>query len=77
MTAVTIREVPEPILEGLKRKASQSGKSLQSFLLEVLSREAKTASVAEVMESLELDAHVSLSTSDILDAVAGGRERRW
>ena len=77
MTAITIRDVPGPILENLKQKAAQSGKSLQSFLLDVISREAKTVPVAELMEQLEREAHVTLSTDEILDAVAGGRERRW
>lgn len=65
------------MLETLKRKAARSGKSLQSFLLDVIAREAKTESIAEVMERLGREAHTTLSTSEILDAVAGGRERRW
>jgi uncharacterized protein (DUF1778 family) len=77
MPAITIRDVPEPDLLNLKRKAAAAGKSLQTFLLDVISREAKTATLAEVMDRMERQASAELSTSDILEAIDGARERRW
>lgn len=77
MTAITIRDVPESALRGLKRKAAEKGKSLQAYLLDLVTRDGNTPSLAEMMERLDREADATLSTSDILEAIDGGRERRW
>jgi len=77
MSAITIRDVPESTLRSLKRKAAGRGKSLQAYLLDLVTRDGATPSLAEMMERLDREADVALSTSDILDAIEGGRERRW
>ncbi|MCX4753815.1 FitA-like ribbon-helix-helix domain-containing protein [Kitasatospora purpeofusca] len=76
MTAITIREVPDSILETLKVKAAQSGKSLQAYLLDLVAREAATPTLAEMMTRLDRETRAEVSTSDILSAIDEGRERR-
>ncbi|MCX4747482.1 antitoxin [Kitasatospora sp. NBC_01287] len=76
MTAITIREVPDPILETLKLKAAKAGKSLQAYLLDLVTREAATPTLAEMMARLDRETRADVSTSDILAAIDDGRERR-
>ncbi|MGW4895632.1 FitA-like ribbon-helix-helix domain-containing protein [Kitasatospora sp. NPDC004240] len=76
MTAITIREVPDPILETLKLKAAQAGKSLQAYLLDLVTREAAVPTLAEMMARLDRETRTDVSTSDILAAIDDGRERR-
>ncbi|MFF2121164.1 FitA-like ribbon-helix-helix domain-containing protein [Kitasatospora sp. NPDC001119] len=76
MTAITIREVPDPVLDTLKLKAAQAGKSLQAYLLDLVTREAATPSLAEMMTRLDREARTEISTADILSAIDEGRERR-
>jgi len=76
MTAITIRDVPDPTLEALKLKAAQSGRSLQAYLLDLVNRDASTPSLAEMMARLDRETHSEIATADILDAIDGARERR-
>ncbi|WP_395294944.1 antitoxin [Kitasatospora hibisci] len=76
MTAITIREVPDPVLETLKLKAAQAGKSLQAYLLDLVTREAAVPTLAEMMARLDRETRTDVSTSDILAAIDDGRERR-
>ncbi|WP_030055416.1 MULTISPECIES: FitA-like ribbon-helix-helix domain-containing protein [Streptomyces] len=76
MTAITIRDVPDPILDNLKLKAAQAGKSLQSYLLDLFTREAATPSLADMMTRLDRETRADVSTADILSAIDDGRERR-
>ncbi|MEU8517792.1 antitoxin [Kitasatospora sp. NPDC048722] len=76
MTAITIREVPDSILETLKIKAAQGGKSLQAYLLDLVTREAATPTLAEMMSRLDRETRSEVSTADILSAIDEGRERR-
>jgi hypothetical protein len=76
MTAVTIRDVPEPVLQGLKRKAAHSGKSLQAYLLDLVTRDGTTPSLAEMMERLDRETTADISTADILSAIDEGRAGR-
>ncbi|WP_322756085.1 FitA-like ribbon-helix-helix domain-containing protein [Frankia sp. Cas3] len=75
MTAITIRDVPDPALETLKLKAAQSGRSLQAYLLDLVTRDARTPTLAEMMARLDRETHAELATSDILAAIDEGRER--
>jgi len=76
MTAITIRDVPDPTLEALKLKAAQAGRSLQSYLLDLVTRDASTPSLAEMMARLDRETYSEIATADILDAIDGARERR-
>ncbi|MEC3996154.1 antitoxin [Actinacidiphila sp. DG2A-62] len=76
MTAITIRDVPDDTVNALKVRAAQAGKSLQAYALELLSREAAKPTLAEMAARLERETRTALSTTDILDAIEDGRERR-
>jgi hypothetical protein len=76
MTAITIRDVPEPVLQGIKRKAAQSGKSLQAYLLDLVTRDQAKPTIAEMMERLDREASARISVADVLDAIDEGRRGR-
>ncbi|KJE22227.1 hypothetical protein FF36_03490 [Frankia torreyi] len=75
MAAITIRDVSDPTLEALKLKAAQTGRSLQAYLLDLVTRDARTPSLADMAARLDRETHVDLATSDILAAIDEGRER--
>ncbi|WP_045878175.1 hypothetical protein [Pseudofrankia sp. DC12] len=75
MTAITIRDVPDPALEALKLKAAQTGRSLQAYLLDLVTRDARTPTLADMMARLDRETRTELATSDILAAIDEGRER--
>lgn len=76
MTAITIRDVPEPVVRNLKQKASDAGKSLQAYLLDLLTFDGSKPSMAQLMDRLEREAVTRVSVSDVLDAIDAARERR-
>lgn len=76
MTAITIRDVPDDTVNALKVRAAQAGKSLQAYALDLLSREAAKPTLAEMATRLERETRTELSTTDILDAIENGRDRR-
>lgn len=76
MTAITIRDVPDDTVNVLKVRAAQAGKSLQAYALDLLSREAAKPTLAEMATRLERETRTELDTTDILDAVEDGRNRR-
>ncbi len=76
MTAITIRDVSDPTLEALKLKAARTGRSLQAYLLDLVTRDARTTSLADMVARLDRETHADLATSDILAAIDEGRERR-
>jgi plasmid stability protein len=75
MTAITIRDVPDLTLEALKLKAARTGRSLQAYLLDLVTRDARTPTMAEMMARLDRETRAELATSDILAAIDEGRER--
>ena len=76
MPAITIRDVPDDTVNALKVRAAQAGKSLQAYALDLLSREAAKRTLAEMATRLERETRTELSTTDILDAIEDGRNRR-
>jgi plasmid stability protein len=76
MTAITIRDVPDDTVNVLKVRAAQAGKSLQAYALDLLSREAAKPTLAEMATRLERETRTELDTTDILDAIEDGRDRR-
>ncbi|WP_250291996.1 FitA-like ribbon-helix-helix domain-containing protein [Frankia sp. CiP1_Cm_nod1] len=76
MTAITIRDVSESTLEALKIKAAKGGRSLQTYLLDLVTRDARTPSLADMMTRLDRETRSDVSTSDILAAIDDGRQRR-
>ncbi|MFI6345303.1 FitA-like ribbon-helix-helix domain-containing protein [Streptomyces sp. NPDC050560] len=76
MTAITIRDVPDDTVNALKVRAAQAGKSLQAYALDLLAREAAKPTLVEMATRLERETRTELSTTDILDAIEDGRNRR-
>jgi plasmid stability protein len=76
MTAITIRDVPDDTVNALKVRAAQAGKSLQAYALELLSREAAKPTLAEMATRMERETRTELDTTDILNALEDGRDRR-
>ena len=76
MTALTIRDVPDDQLQVLKVRATQAGKSLQAYFLDLIARETAKPTMAEMMERLSREATADVSTADILAAIDEGRAGR-
>ena len=76
MTAITIRDVPEDTVNALKVRAAQASKSLQAYALDLLAREAAKPTLAEMATRLERETRTELTTTEILDAIEDGRDRR-
>lgn len=54
MTSIVIRDVPDDVLDALKERAAKAGKSLQAYVLELLTREATTPTNAELSDGIRL-----------------------
>ncbi|UGY93061.1 FitA-like ribbon-helix-helix domain-containing protein [Streptomyces gobiensis] len=76
MTSMTIRNIPDDILQSLKVRATQSGKSLQAYAIELFAREVSKPTLADMAARMEREASAELSTEDVLKAIEDGRERR-
>lgn len=69
-----IRDVPDELRRVLKARAAARGQSLNSFLLEVLSREMSRPSVADVLERAAR--RTERSTGSAVEAIREAREER-
>jgi antitoxin FitA len=73
---VQIRGVPDEVRRVLKTRAAARGTSLNSYLLEVLSREAARPTVAEVLDRAARRAErASDSAVQVLDEARAEREQ--
>lgn len=63
-----IRNVPEPARHALKARAAARGESLNAYLLTVLTREAATPTVAEVLDRAA--SRTESATGSAVDVVA-------
>ena len=54
MRAIHIRDVPEPVLNALKRRARANRRSMQQELLQILTQASERAPPPEPLEPLEL-----------------------
>ncbi|MCO5314566.1 MAG: hypothetical protein M9938_00150 [Solirubrobacterales bacterium] len=78
---VQIRNVPDEARQVLKARAASRGKSLNSYMLELIEREVARPTVAEVFErAAARSEHASASATGIIrserDARGGGLTRR-
>lgn len=76
MTDVTIRRVPDSALTTLKARAALSGKSLQAYLWDLITREAARPTLAEVTSRARAEASASLGADDVLGAIDEARRGR-
>ncbi len=72
-----IRNVPDDTRRALKVRAAASGTSLNTFLLELLSREVARPTVAEVLErAARRSERAEASAVDLIAAGRGDRDER-
>lgn len=80
MVAVQIRDVPDEVRDLLAREAEQRGKSLQSFLLEILEREARSVrNRAFVMDFVAIRGtgrEISIDVPELISQERDAREAR-
>lgn len=80
MVAVQIRDVPDEVRDVLAREAEQRGKSLQSFLLEILEREARSVrNRAFVMDFVAIRGtgrEISIDVPELISQERDAREAR-
>lgn len=74
---VQIRNVPDAVVDELKRRAALAGQSLSEYLLRELERLAGRPSRAEVLRRIrERDGLVAgVTTQQVVDAIHEGRAR--
>lgn len=73
MVAVQIRGVPDEVRGALAREASARGESLQTYLLEVLEREARAAENREFLRQHEPTQLRGIGPVDIVSVIEQGR----
>lgn len=77
MVALQIREVPESLRDRLAEIARERGQSLQSYLLDVISDEARRRDNVDVLRRFNRHEHgTTLSRADVLTALRTGRAER-
>jgi plasmid stability protein len=73
---VQIRNVPDDVRATLKARAAQRGESFNSFLLELLRREAARPSVHEVLDrAARRSERATDSALGVVSSARAGRER--
>jgi hypothetical protein len=75
---VTIRNVPDEVADELVQRANSSGRSLQSFVLSLLCREARTPAIDEVLAGVRDDARqggIHTDTAELLQMLDEERGR--
>jgi len=77
MVALQIREVPEELRDRLSELARQRGQSLQAYLFDVLSDEARRQDNLVVLDRFSKGSYgTRLSPADVRDALDTGRAER-
>lgn len=70
-----IRNVPDAQRRALKARAATRGESLNTYLLELISREVARPTVGEVLERAARRAeHGEVSAVDVIDAIRAERD---
>jgi plasmid stability protein len=75
MGLIQIRDVPEDVHRTLKARAASEGRSLSDYVLEEVTRMARTPTPEELDERIRSRGRAGVSTADILEARDGGRGR--
>jgi len=74
-TPLQIRDVPDEVLEVLKRRAAREGESLSSYALKLLTWHASHVDLAEFVDWPAIT-DTPISREDIVEAIREGREER-
>ncbi len=73
MPSIQVKNVPDDVHETMRRRARESGQSLQEYMLQKLCREARTPTVEELMARI---AHHSGGDFSLEEAAALVRAER-
>lgn len=77
MVALQIREVPEELRDRLNELAAQRGQSLQAYLFDVISDEARRQDNLAILDRFSHRAyHSGLSPADVHDTLHAARAER-
>lgn len=76
MPSIQVKDVPEDVHSILRRRAGASGQSLQEYLLARLVEEARTPTLAEVLDRVEHRTGGRLSLKESTRAVRADRDNR-
>lgn len=76
MPNVLIRDVPEEVHRELIRRAGRQGKSLQQYLTALLTREASTQTLDDVLDRVDRLQGGRLSFAEAVEALRQVREER-
>lgn len=76
MPSIQVKDVPDDVHAVLRRRAAAAGQSLQEYLLALLTEEARTPTLAEVLERVSHRTGGRLSLSDAVEAVRSDRDSR-
>ncbi|MGH3824957.1 MAG: FitA-like ribbon-helix-helix domain-containing protein [Pseudonocardiaceae bacterium] len=74
MSSVQVRDVPSHVVDALKDAAARRGQSLQRYLIELLTEQARIATTTAVLD--EAAAHARKTGARPFDSVALAREGR-
>lgn len=74
MTTLYVRDVPEEVVQTLKGRAADEGKSLSAYVVSELSKIASRPTTAQLVERLrQQDRAAGPTTEEILEAVTRSR----
>ncbi|MBM3696762.1 MAG: hypothetical protein FJW79_12685 [Actinobacteria bacterium] len=76
MPNVLIRDLPEEVHRELVRRADRQGRSLQQYLTALLTREASTRTLDDVLERVERLQGGHLSFAEAVETLRQVREER-
>jgi antitoxin FitA len=71
-TVVQVRDVPVDVVATLKARAEARGQSLAGYLRDLLTREAQTPPIEDVMATIASREPVSYSLEDLRSFVSDG-----
>ncbi|HLI59255.1 MAG TPA: hypothetical protein VKV21_06280 [Solirubrobacteraceae bacterium] len=75
MATIQVKHVPDDVHRELRARAAAAGQSLQEYLLAVLTAQARTESLDQVLARVAARAGGSLSFDFAVDTVRADRDR--
>lgn len=77
MSSVQVRDVPDSVVDALKSAAAKRGQSLQRYLVELLTEQARIATTIAVLDEAAANARQAGARSfDSVALVREGRDER-
>lgn len=76
MATIQVRDLPEDVAETFRRRAKDAGQSLQAYMRQQLTDQARRRTKRELLDQLRTNAareQGQVSTEDILAAIDDGR----